>query len=398
LKRTEFRLKVRTPWKVPCPAVALLVAAVTGMAASEAPIDAQTGKDQVDSSISASLGAILARHKLPALAVAVVSNGRIVTINAAGVRQLHGDQTVTVQDKFHIGSITKSMTATVAAMLVEQGKISWTTTIRELFPDLGVDIPSDHADVTLEQLLAHRGGMPEHAPRDLWIKAWNANGTPAEQRLEFARGMLGRRPEMKKDAKYIYSNAGYTVAGVMLERASGKTWEELMRTMLFEPLGMESAGFGPPASAGKVDQPWGHRKLLLGGLEPVPPGPMADNPLAISPAGAVHCSVRDLAKYAAFHLAGNRGAGKFLDSESFKKLHMPVGDGDYSLGWVVVDREWARGKALTHIGSNTMFCVVAWLAPERNFALVVATNAGVDVALSGCDEAAGMLIKTFLKD
>src|SRR5690606_14906599 len=99
-------------------------------------------------------------------------------------------------------------------------------------------------------------------------------------------GLLARKPEATPGTEKIYSNQGYAIAGVMLEKASGQTWEGLMQTMLFDPLGMTSAGFGAPATPGKVDQPWGHEPGLFG-QKPVPPGPRADNPLAIAPAGAV---------------------------------------------------------------------------------------------------------------
>ncbi|MDB6034209.1 MAG: Beta-lactamase [Verrucomicrobiales bacterium] len=344
--------------------------------------------------ISQMLETIRVKHKFPALAVAVVVDGKIVMTNAVGLRKLGGTEAVTVNDKFHLGSVTKSMTATVAAMLVEQGKISWTTTIGESFPELGGKLHPDYRGVTLEQLLAHRGGAPGQAPSDLWRKAWTASGTPGEQRLDFVKGLLGRSPEAKPGTKHIYSNQGYSIAGVMLERAGGKLWEELMRTMLFEPLGMESAGFGAPATPGNVDQPWGHKKGPFTGIEAVPPGPRADNPAAIGPAGTVHCSLADLAAYAAFHMVGERGGSKLLKADSFKKLHTSAGD-DYALGWVVLKRPWAGGRALMHNGSNTMFYVVVWMAPDLNSAVIVATNVGVDAAFGGCDEAASQLIQQF---
>jgi CubicO group peptidase (beta-lactamase class C family) len=347
-----------------------------------------------DDSMSQMLETIRVKHKFPALAAAVVVDGKIVVTNAVGFRKHGGPEVVTVDDKFHLGSVTKSMTATVAAMLVERGKISWTTTIGESFPELAEKLHPDYRGVTLEQLLAHRGGAPGQAPPDLWRKAWTASGTPAEQRLDFVKGILGRSPEAKPGTKHIYSNQGYSIAGVMLEKAAGKPWEELMRTMLFEPLGMTSAGFGPPATPGKVDQPWGHKKGVLIGMEAVPPGPLADNPAAIGPAGAVHCSLADLAAYAAFHMAGERGGSKLLTADSFKKLHTSAGD-DYALGWVVLKRPWAGGRALMHNGSNTMFYIVVWMAPDLNSAVIVATNVGVDAAFGGCDEAASKLIQQF---
>lgn len=346
--------------------------------------------------ISQMLETIREQHDLPALAAAVVVDGKIVVTKAVGFRKSGDPEPVTADDKFHLGSVTKSMTATVAAMLVEQGKISWTTTIAEAFPESKSDIHLDYLGVTLEQLLSHRGGAPGDAPGDLWRQAWAATGPAAEQRLAFSKGLLARKPETKPGTKYVYSNQGYTIAGVMLEKATGKTWEDLLRAMLFEPLGMTTAGFGAPASVGKVDQPWGHTKKMISGRDPVPPGPGADNPLAISPAGAVHCSLGDLAKYAAFHMAGERGESKLLPAESFKKLHTAVADNDdYALGWVVLKRGWANGRALMHNGSNTMFYVVVWMAPDKNCAVIVASNVGSDEAFAGCDEAAGKLIKQY---
>jgi CubicO group peptidase (beta-lactamase class C family) len=346
--------------------------------------------------VSQMLENIREKHNLPALAAAVVVDGKVVATSAVGFRKNGGTEKVMADDQFHLGSVTKSMTATVAAMLVEQGKISWTTTIGEAFPELKSEIHPDYLGVTLEQLLSQRSGAPGDAPADLWREAWAAKGTAAEQRLAFSKGILARKPEAKPGTKYIYSNQGYTIAGVMLEKATGKTWEDLLRSMLFEPLGMTTAGFGAPASVGKVDQPWGHTKTMFSGIEPVPPGPGADNPLAISPAGSVHCSVGDLAKYAAFHMAGERGESKLLKAESFKKLHTAIADNDdYALGWIVLKRSWANGRALMHNGSNTMFYVVVWMAPDKNCAVIVASNIGVDEAFEGCDEAAGKLINQY---
>src|SRR5204863_2339905 len=213
--------------------------------------------------VSQMLENIREKHHFPALAAAMVVDGKIVLTKAVGFRKNGGTKKVMVDDEFHVGSVTKSMTATVAAMLVEQGTISWTTTIREAFPELKSEIHPDYLSVTLEQLLSHRGGAPGDAPGDLWRKAWAANGAAAEQRLAFIKGILARKPEAKPGTKHIYSNQGYTIAGVMLEKATGKTWEDLLRSMLFEPLGMTTAGFGAPATVEKVDQPWGHAKKMF---------------------------------------------------------------------------------------------------------------------------------------
>jgi CubicO group peptidase (beta-lactamase class C family) len=93
-------------------------------------------------------------------------------------------------------------------------------------------------------------------------------------------------------------------------------------------------------------------------------------------------------------MAGERGASKLLKADTLKKLHTPAGD-DYALGWGVSERKWAGGRTLSHSGSNTMFYVVVWMAPEKNCAVIIASNIGVNDAAAGCDEAAGKLIKQF---
>src|SRR2546423_1015477 len=154
---------------------------------------------------------------------------------------------------------------------------------------------------------------------------------------------------------------------------------------------MDSAGFGPPGTIGGVDQPWGHiRKLGIN--VPV----QEDNPPAIAPAGRVHCSLDDLARFTIFQMEGERTGG-LLKPETFRKLHTPPAGGDYACGWVVAKRGWAGGNALTHSGSNTMWYAVMWLAPEKNFSVVVGTNIAGPDAEQGCDEVAAAMIKNWLE-
>ncbi|NUP97978.1 MAG: beta-lactamase family protein, partial [Planctomycetaceae bacterium] len=297
-----------------------------------------------------------------------------------------GGVAVGANDLWHLGSCTKAMTATLAARLVEQGKIRWDTSVESVFPQWKDKLHDDWRATTLEQLLANRGGAPGSAPRELWIALGSREGTPQETRTWFVGELLAREPEAKAGTKFIYSNQGFTIAGAMLEAATGKSWEDLMRVELFAPLGMTSAGFGAPGSADEVDQPRGHTK------KPVKPGPRADNPAAIGPAGTVHASLADWAKFANAHLEGARGEGQFLKPESWKKLHTAPAAQDYALGWGTAERSWAGGRTLSHSGSNTMWFCTLWLAPEKGEAYLVTTNTGAEVAAKACDEAVGALI------
>ena len=355
---------------------------------------AQAGMDNIDDLLEP----IRAKHGLPALSAAVVKDGDTVAAGAVGYRKDGSASRALVDDKFHIGSCTKSMTATLAAMLVAEGTLSWDTTLAEVFPGLKDSMHADYRAVTLEQLLSHRGGMPADLSKDgLWGKIWQNSRTmtPTEQRLFLAKKVVEWEPETAPGERHVYSNAGYAVAGAMIETVTGESWESLMKRRIFAPLKMASAGFGPPATPGQVDQPWGH--IGQGeGLTPIPPGPGADNPPAIGPGGTAHCSITDFAKFAAFHLRGARGKDPLLPKASFDKLHTAIPGQDYALGWVVTDREWGDGAVLTHGGSNTMFYAVIWLAPKKGFAVVVACNAGGKTAEAACDQAAWALIQSNL--
>lgn len=332
------------------------------------------------------------QHNLPALAVVVVKDGKVCDRAAVGIRKQGDPTAVTVHDRFHIGSCTKSMTATLAAMFIEEGKLRWESTIAEVFPELKGKMDKQYEGVTVEQLLTHRGGVPGRPPAAAWKRAWEEQGSSQEQRREFIQAVLREPPRAAPGTKMIYSNQGYAIVGAMLEKLAGRSWETLIKERLFKPLGMTSAGFGPPGTRGRVDEPWGHTRKLG---KAVPE--QSDNPPAIAPAGRVHCSLDDLARYAIVHLEGERKGG-LLKPETFRKLHTAPASGDYACGWAVVERDWAGGKALTHAGSNTMWYLVMWLAPEKNFAVIAATNIAGSDAEKGCDETAAAMIGKWLEN
>jgi len=339
------------------------------------------------------------RYDLPAMAATVIVDGRTIVWDAMGVRKAGSEVKVTPNDKFHIGSCTKAMTATLIAMLVEQGKLQWDITLSSALPDMADEMHPDYLNVTLRHLLAHRGGLPSKHQNWPEGKSFedmhNLDGSAMEQRLTYARMILREEPEARPGTTYIYSNAGYSIAGVIAEQTMKEPWESLMRTMLFEPLGMSTAGFGAMGTPGRIDEPWQHM-IKDDELVAVEPGRLSDNPPVLGPSGAVHCSIRDWAKFVIEHLKGSRGVGDLLKGETFELLHTPGFGGDYASGWVATERDWGEGKVLTHTGTNNMNFSVVWMAPKRGFAVLVASNQGGGDVATACDEACRILIKEFL--
>ncbi|MCX6872386.1 MAG: serine hydrolase [Verrucomicrobia bacterium] len=339
------------------------------------------------------LAQVRERTELPSIACVVFRGDKVLEEAAVGVRKVGSKETVTLDDQYHIGSLTKSMTATLAAMEVQAGEIRWDSTVQQILGPTIADIDGGYREVTLRQLLQHRGGVPHDPPGELWDALWRHGAQPAAaNRAWFVAEILRRKPAQEA-GRFAYSNTGYMIAGEMLETVTSRAWETVVRAKLCVPLGMKSAGFGAAASPGKIDQPWGHVKG-----KPIPPGPQADNPPALGPAGTVHCSVRDLAKYAAFHLREGTGKPRLLDPAAFEILHVPPPGEQtdpYAMGWLRVPRDWAAGDALTHNGSNTMNYAVIWLAPRRDFGLVVVTNEGRSEAAGALDQVAAAMVTKY---
>jgi CubicO group peptidase (beta-lactamase class C family) len=176
----------------------------------------------------------------------------------------------------------------------------------------------------------------------------------------------------------------------MLEQTLDTSWEKLIQKEVFDPLEMTTAGFGAMGKAGKIEQPWQHSALpFLAKLTsmPIEPGPFADNPNAIYPAGAVHCSVRDWARFVIAHLSGKTPNGKpYLSGESLQRLHTPYAGGGYAGGWIVLERDWGGGTVLHHGGSNTMNFALAWVAPKKRFAVLIVTNQAGSDEFEACNK------------
>lgn len=326
---------------------------------------------------------------IPSMVAAVLVNGKFKAAGAFGVRKRNNKKKVTVKDKYHIGSCTKSMTATLAAILVERKKVSWNTKIEDIFKK-EFFIHEEYKSVTLIQLLSNTGGVPGKVKPKLWRELWLNKGSAKKQRLLLSQKTLKDKPKYIPGKGYEYSNAGFAIAGAMLEKVEKSSWEEMMVKYIFKPLKMSTAGFRAPLSTTNIGQPWGHNP------NPVQAEPAGDNPRGIAPAGAVHCSVLDLAKYVKHHLL--RKTNVILKRKSsYKILHTPKSPKkDYALGWCIAKRKWAGGITLNHDGSNTMWYCVIWIAPKRNFSVITMTNFGGKLGFQKCDEVISKIIEKYL--
>ncbi|MBC23183.1 MAG: penicillin-binding protein [Phycisphaerae bacterium] len=310
------------------------------------------------------------KYSLPALAGAIVTPDGIAAIGVAGERATGTGDAAEKDDQWHIGSCTKAMTATVIARLVDRGKLSWETTLGEIYEPENVH--PELQQVTVRQLLGHRGGFDRG-----WNNALSPDPgeSPRVQRAQLVEKVLKLKPNFQPGRDYHYSNVGYIIAGHITEKVMNKPWETVIKDALFRPLRMRETGFGAPGKftrkgVNTFTDPVGHAP---GGTA----NPGFDNPAFIGPAGTVHCTLQDWGLFIAEHIKGSRGQSRLISKAQFDQLHEPLpGPGDvYSLGWGVSTSP-SGGTSLRHNGSNTQWYSMVMVDLEGGYGVMVATNIG----------------------
>lgn len=315
-------------------------------------------------------------YNIPGFTYCVVKAGKVAVMGASGCIYEGSDRKITTKNYFSIGSVTKSFTGLTAAKLVEEGKISWDTRLLDLYPEWKGSMNAAYSSITLRDLLSHNAGIQPFENNPVVInpdtKKLEYTGMPnfagiiTERRLKFCSYALSLPPIDRKG--FTYSNAVYSLAGAMLEKASGMVYEDLaVRTG--SELGMKIK-FGRPNNI-NIDEPWGHRVDSAGKIRPVPPDDPYKYDDIFAPAGNITASIEDMARYAAVYLEGLSGREGYLSPENIR--YLLYGIPDYSLGWYnVTDGE----ICFYHNGSEGTFSSQIMIFKELNSAIIILTNIG----------------------
>jgi D-alanyl-D-alanine carboxypeptidase len=335
-----------------------------------------------------------ARRRLgvPALGAAVVRRGG-VALAVDGVRARGGAEHVRVADPWHIGSCAKALTAATVARLVASGRLAWCTRLPEALPALHSMHPGWDG-VTIDDLLRHRSGLPADMPPAALRAATDDRRPLTAQRLVVAERALRAAPRGR--GRFRYSNLGYVVTGAVMEAATGRAWELLLIEELLVPLGVASAGFGPPGGAAPRGHPPRLTRLGLGHGAALAPGERrADNPPVLGPAGRLHLSLGDWARVAREFLAP--GPALLRPGDVDHLLTPAPGPGPaYAAGWIRPGPLRAghplRRAAWAHQGSNRSWAATIAIDRDRSRAALVVTNDGRRRALTGGAILAGRLL------
>lgn len=315
-----------------------------------------------------------AEFHVPGVAVGAVVDGEVVLAEGFGQRDIEADLPVTATTLFAFGSSTKSLTALLVAMYVEDGLLEWETPVRDCIPGFRMHDAVATDQLTVRDLLCHNSGLPRH---DF---AWITNQTQSRAELVSRLEHLPSSGPFRRS--WNYNNLMYTTAGYLIELVGGKTWEDALRQRVLDPLGMTTATFHVDQSRRTGDYARGYRRQA----EEVVELPMRAMGVA-GPAGSLNVSLQDALRWLQFNLDPEQALvpASVLQNVRNNHMHMPMpGQNDpasgwdelfpvgYGLGWYI--RSYRGLRVLYHGGNIDGFSAMTSMAPSRRCGIVVLTN------------------------
>jgi CubicO group peptidase (beta-lactamase class C family) len=324
---------------------------------------------------------IRTEYKIPELGYAVVSSDSVLEIQISGFKRINSRFKAELTDRFHLGSNTKAITSLIAALLVRHHKIYWSTKIFDLFPEWKAESNPAYFDLTLQDLLTFRANLPPYTYTNRLPKKFK--GDYAEQRRQLAEWFLKQNPNETKDELKL-TNAGYIIGGLMLEKASGKTYKELV-----EDLGAEigiNFGFDYPNLSDK-SQTWGHDAKL----KPLSPKKNYKLNWLLS-AGNVNASLPDYAKFIQLQLRGLNRKTDLLPHKEFEFLH--YGFPDFAVGWFWKIND-NNQRVSYNIGNAGAFITEVYVVKDSDRAYILFANSATDKTSDGLKALLDLMIKKY---
>lgn len=302
------------------------------------------------------------KYQIPSISAAVIFPDTCI-YSAQGVNRVGAAHKININMKFHLGSNTKAVTSFIAMKMIEEGKISLTSKFIDMFPELKNEISINYHCVTFGNLLSHQAGIQPYTSGLEFLKIPELDSSSlTNKRYDFAKFILNEDTV----SMGTYSNAGYVLAALMLEKCSGKSFELLLDETMRE---MQLEYFIGFPNKEHEEYPWGHW-LEDGELRPLGPGHFYRLKDFMLPAGDLSMNIIDYSKFVKLHLMGAIGEDNYLKKESYKTLHFGIKGYSYGWGNAVV----AGVMAFFHDGSAGTYYCHTIVFPDKKFAVVIMAN------------------------
>ncbi len=327
-------------------------------------------KDSLDNYVNKAL----LQWNIPGVSVCVVKDGKVVVMKGFGAKELNGNDKIDENTLFMIGSNTKAFTATILATLNEEKKLSLEDKATKWLPQFKMKDDWVTKEVTVRDLLCHRLGMMTFQGDFMFF---DTDLSTDDIFKKFAR----LTPAHSFRSTWGYTNAAFLAGGLVAANATNSTWQDLVRTRIFQPLGMTRSLALSKEIINATNKATAHTmdgdKLIK-----IPYGQL-DN---IAPAGSISSSVNDLSKWVTMLLDNGKFEGKqIIPSSAIQQTRAPnsiLGDGRvlfnsghfslYGLGWML--QEYGGKKIVSHTGGVNGFVTSVTLIPEEKLGIVVLTN------------------------
>jgi len=302
---------------------------------------------------------------IPGASLVIVKDDRVIYIKGLGLKNVEKKLPVTPNTLFAIGSSSKAFTAMITVMTADEHKLSLDDSPKKYLPYFNLRDPDAASKITIRDLLSHRSGLNR---TDL------AMITGVLNRAELIEVAAKAKPTAKLGEKFQYQNVMYAAAGEATAQAQHSTWDKLIASMIFVPLGMRASDTTVQAMQKSPDFSFGYEyNASTKQTRRLPQREIS----AAAPAGAINSNARDMAQWVRFMLNGGVVNGKRLVSEKgFNEIvakQMNVGGTvDYGLGWFI--RQWNKHKVLEHGGNIDGFNAQVALMPDQRLGFVLLTN------------------------
>ncbi len=365
----NFDMKTKHMWRI------VLTCSILMYAGMLMPLHTmgQTGVEKLNRELPAFMARGMSDWGIPGMAVAVVYQGELVYAEGFGVKKLGSDDRVDAHTIFGVASLTKAMTSAAIAMLVDEGKLDWDDRVRDHLPWFELSDPVATSEVSIRDLLSHRVGigrltgnrlrfMPSRDPKTI---------------MEFVRRMPF---EQSFRTAYVYSNVMYMVAGLVIESASGMSWDDFMQERVFNPLGMQSASTSISQLEHQRNTAWPHQEIF--GQVQLIARRNFDN---VGPSASVNASVTDMAAWMMLQLdePGVYQGKRLISEKNMLEMHQPhqvnrlsnpLTDHleGYGLGWGL--RTWEGHRISQHSGATDGMTSTLVLVHDLNLGIVVTSN------------------------
>jgi len=337
-------------------------------------ISIQINAQNSSPTINALIDSTITKYGIPSMVVAVIKPDTCY-YGKGGVLRINSDEKVNLKSKYHLGSDSKAIASFVAMTLIEDSLISLDTKLLELIPELAKNARVEYKDICLGDLLSHTARIQHYTTDEEFNKLPELNGSISEQRMQFTNFVL-TEPAV---GKLEYSNAGYVIATLMLERASGKSFEELLKKTLTELDLDYFIGFPDKQNHLYPSGHWVEDSILIT-LPTTHPYKLM--PIMVA-AGDIAMDIIDYSKFIQLHLNGANGNCKYLSRKGYNDLleyKKP-----YALGWANgVDNNGF--KYYGHNGSAGTYYCHNFIFPHNEVAIIIMINSAEDEHKKGINE------------